>query len=142
MSKEELECPASASDLYLAASPDEVEATRPFMTGDVFSGVLVPGLESSGLAVVLTHPCSMRVDGVELAKRLHMAPVAVFKEAELEEEWMVNAARKGADPIEATRAFHDWIRSSDESGVTRQDQLKEPQRRAGVRREMHRLLRA
>ena len=226
MSQEELECPVTASDLYLAASSDEVEIARPFLTGDVFSGVLVPGLESSGLAIVLTHPCSMRVNGVELAKRLHMARVApgpqipfdkwktghfrvmplpglmgehhsarfdemglvdsatlqaaervacltpygvnllqqrfiwyltrflapthrlgeaseaVFQEAELEEEWVANATGKGADPIEAARAFHDWIRSSDESGVTRQDQLKEPQRRAGVRREMYRLLRA
>ena len=64
--------------------------------------------------------------------RLGEASDSVFQEAELEEEWMVIATGKGADPIEATRAFQDWIRSSDESGVTRQDQLKEPQRRAGV----------
>ena len=226
MSQEELECPATASELYLAASPDEVEAARPFLTGDVFSGVLVPGLECSGLAIVLTHACSMRVDGVDLAKRMLMARVApspqipfdkwktghfkvmplpglmgehhsarfdemglvesatlqaaervacltpyganllqqrfiwhltrflapthrlgaaseaVFQEADMEEEWVANAIGKGTDTADAARAFHDWVRSSDESGVNRQDQLKEPQRRAGIRKEMRRLLRA
>lgn len=45
------------------------------MTGDVFTQTTVPGLDGTGLAIVLTHPCSMRVDGVKLASRLLMARV-------------------------------------------------------------------
>lgn len=221
MPQEELECPASASDLYLAASPEEVEVARPVLTGDVFPGVTVPGADGEGLAIVLTHPCSMRVDGVRLTKRLIMVPVSpgeeipfnrwrtgYFKvmplpglmgahysarfdemglvnsavlsatervacmtpygvnlmqqrfiwyltrflvpthrlgeaseEADMEEEWMAHAIDNGNDPEEAAQAFHDWIRSFDESGTTRQDQIKAPQRRAGLRRQMRSHLR-
>ncbi len=225
MSQEELECPASASDLYLAASPEEVEAARPVLTGDVFPGVTVPGADGEGLAIVLTHPCSMRVDGVRLTKRLIMVRVApgeeirfnrwrtgyfkvmplpgltgahhsarfdemglvesaalpttervacmtpygvnllqqrfiwyltrflvptyrlgeasdaVFEEADMEEEWVAHAIDKGEDPGKAAQAFHDWIRSSDESGANRQHQIKAPQRRAGLRRQMRSHLR-
>ena len=225
MSQEELECPDSASDLYLAASPDEVEAARPILTGDVFSGVTVPGLDGSGLAIVLTHLCSMRADGVNLAKRLFMARVspseevpiskwqtghfkvmplpellgehysarfdemglvesaalpttgrvacmtpygvnllqqrfiwyltrflvpthrldeatgAVFEEADLQEEWVVATTERGEDVAESARAFHKWVRSIDDLGVSRQKQLEDPQRRAGLRRQMRSHLR-
>ena len=70
-----LEYPDAAEHLYLAASPDEVPVARPLMTGDIFPDTSVPGLDGTGLAVVLTHPCSMRVDGVNLASRLLMARV-------------------------------------------------------------------
>lgn len=220
MSQEELECPDSASDLYLAASPDEVEAARLILTGDVFSGLTIPGLDGSGLAIVLTHPCSMRADGVKLAKRVLMArvspseevptskwqtghfkvmplpellgkhysarfeemglvesatlltaervacmspygvnllqqrfiwyltrllvptyrlgeaTVAVFEEADLQEEWVVAATERGEDVANAARAFHEWVRSTDDSGVSRQKQIEDPQRRAGLRRQM------
>ena len=76
MSGDALECPDAAEHLYLAASQDEVPTARPFMTGDVFTSIAVPGLDSTGLAIVLTHPCSMRADGVRLAPRLMMARVA------------------------------------------------------------------
>lgn len=76
MSGHTLECPDAAEHLYLAASQDEVPTARPFMTGDVFTSIAVPGLDSTGLAIVLTHPCSMRADGVRLAPRLLMARVA------------------------------------------------------------------
>ena len=220
MPQEELECPESASDLYLAASPEEVEAARPVLTGDVFPGVVIPGVDGDGLGIVLTHPCSMRVDGVRLARRLFMVRVspseeippskwgagnfkvmplpglkgehhsarfdemglveavalpttervacmtpygvnllqqrfiwyltrflvpthrlgeaseAVFEEADLEEGWVAHAVDQGGDPDEAARAFHDWIRSADDSGIARQKQLEEPQKRAGLRRQM------
>ena len=80
MPQEELECPDSASDLYLAASPEEVEAARPVLTGDVFCGVAVPGAGGHGLAIVLTHPCTMRVDGVRLTERLFMVRVSPSEE--------------------------------------------------------------
>ena len=220
MSGDTLECPDAAEHLYLAASRDEVPDARPVMTGDVFADVAVPGLDSNGLAIVLTHPCAMRVDGVNLAPRLLMARVvpshpiplqawrrghfkvmplpglledhhsalfdeiglvassmlglksrvacmtphgvhllqqrfiwyltrflapthrlaevteAVFEEADLQEEWVEAAVSRGGDSHQAAEAFHEWIRSSDQSGVARQDQLKKTDLRAGLRRQM------
>ena len=222
MSAEALEAPGSPSDLYIASSPAEVEQARPFMTGDVFDGIAIPGLppESEGLGIVLTHPCSMRADGVRLIPRLHVARVAanqqiplgkwgdghfkvmplpeldgghyvarfeqmglvesasllpekriaclspygihllqqrfiwyltrflvpthrlaeatesVFEEAQLEEEWVTRAIQGGAVRDASTAAFHEWVRFPDESGKSPQEQLADPQRRAGVRRAM------
>lgn len=222
MSAEALEAPGSPSDLYLASSAAEVEQARPFMTGDVFDGITIPGSspESEGLGIVLTHPCSMRADGVRLIPRLHVASVtagpqiplrkwrdghfkvmplpeldgghyaarfeqmgpvdsasllpakriaclspygihllqqrfiwyltrflapthrlaeataSVFEEADLEEEWVIRATQRGAVRDAAAAAFHEWVRSPDESGTSPQDQLADPQRRAGVRRAM------
>ena len=76
MAEAELECLEAAEDLYLAATPDEVEPSRPMLTGDVFKDVNIPGVDHTGLGIVLTHPCSMRTDGVTLAKRLLMARVS------------------------------------------------------------------
>ncbi|MXV99361.1 MAG: hypothetical protein F4126_03945 [Acidimicrobiaceae bacterium] len=220
MSGDTLECPDAAEHLYLAASQDEVPIARPLMTGDVFSQIAVPGLDGTGLAIVLTHPCSMRVDGVRLASRLLMARVvptspiplpawrnghfkvtplpgllrthhsarfdeiglvetgslaertrvacmtphgvhllqqrfiwyltrflapthrlaevteAVFEEADLQEEWVEQSVSRGNDLESAAETFHEWIRSPDSSGVTRQDQLQQTDLRAGVRRQM------
>jgi len=224
LTEDALESPSSADELYLAASADEVEAARPVMTGDVFSEVEIPGTDGIGLGIVLTHPCSMRVDGVNLADRLLMARVAtstdvplkkwatghfkvmplpgllgahhsasfdeiglvgsgvlaaservacltpfginllqqrfvwhltrflapthllgeaaeaVFEEADLCEEWVASSIEAGTDSGEAAKSFHDWIRGTDESGAVRQALLAEPQRRAGLRREMRKLL--
>ncbi len=220
MAEAELECPDAAEDLYLAATRDDVEPSRPVLTGDVCENVAIPGVDGSGLGIVLTHPCSMRTDGVTLAKRLLMARVsasgeiplkgwktghfkvmplpllmgehysalfeemgmvestilratdrvacltpfginllqqrfvwyltrflapthrlgeaseAVFEEVELCSEWVSEATSAAGDPTAAEQAFHEWIRSRDESGTRRQDLLREPQRRAGVRWEM------
>ena len=76
MAETELECPDAAEDLYLAATRDEVETSRPVLTGDIFEDVVLPGIDGAGLGIVLTHPCSMRTDGVTLAKRLLMARVS------------------------------------------------------------------
>lgn len=71
----ELETPAGTGDIYLARG-DEVNALRPIMTGDVLDGVAIPGLDDDpGPALVITHPCSMRKDGVQLIDRLLMAAV-------------------------------------------------------------------
>ncbi|MCA1702647.1 MAG: hypothetical protein LC808_05025 [Actinobacteria bacterium] len=70
-----LEAPGSAEELYLARS-DEVALERPLLTGDVLAGVEIPGLDDGGrLAVIITHPCSMRADGVNLVERLLVARV-------------------------------------------------------------------
>lgn len=196
------------------------------MTGDVFEGISIPGLpgESEGLGIVLTHPCSMRADGVRLIPRLHVASVAtnqqiplrkwsdghfkvmplpelngrhcvasfeqmgvvnseslvrdrriaclspygihlmqqrfiwyltrflvpthrlaettvsVFEEADLQEEWVNQETQRGINQAASTAAFHAWIRSPDETTMSPQDQLADPQRRAGVRRAMQRHL--
>ena len=225
MAETELECPDTAEDLYLEATLDEVEKSRPVLTGDIFAGVAIPGIDGIDLGIVLTHPCAMRIDGAALAKRLLMARVsvsediplkkwktghfkvmplpqlmgkhfsarfeemgmvesailqatgrvacltpfginllqqrfvwhltrflapthrlgeaseAVFTEVDLCSEWVSAAITAGNDPKAAERAFHNWIRSSDQSGTRRQDLLREPQRRAGLRREMRRRIR-
>ena len=71
--------------------------------------------------------------------RLGEVSEAVFEEVDLCSEWVSAATRDGDDPAEAEHAFHEWIRSTDESGTRRQVLLHEPQRRAGVRKEMRRL---
>ena len=47
MAETELECPDAAEDLYLAATRDEVEASRPVLTGDVFEDVAIPARDNS-----------------------------------------------------------------------------------------------
>lgn len=61
---EPLEAPRSFDELYLARGR-QVSLLRPIMTGDVFSGVDIPGVEDldgdcEKLVMLVTHPCSMR----------------------------------------------------------------------------------
>lgn len=80
MSSLKLEAPRSADDLYLARGHD-VPSFRPISTGDVFDDVpLTMGDEARGRAIVLTHPCTMRKDGVHLVDRLLVAPVRPHNE--------------------------------------------------------------
>lgn len=72
VSDQSLEAPRSVNDLYLYRG-DEVVAERPLMTGDVLGDVLADN-DTDGLAIILTHPCSMRT-GVELIPRLLVAPI-------------------------------------------------------------------
>lgn len=68
--------------------------------------------------------------------RLAETMEAIFEEAELQEEWMDFSIGINDDLKKATEAFHDWIRSPDQSGISRQEQIKRPDLRAGVRRQM------
>ena len=68
--------------------------------------------------------------------RLAEATEHVFVEADLLEEWAETSMSHGRDLQRAAETFHDWIRSPDESGVKRQDQLKRTDLRAGIRRQM------
>lgn len=70
-----LEAPSSIEELYLARGNDEVVISRPILTGDVVSEIEIPGVSGTGDAIVLTHPCSMRRDGVNLAEKLLVARV-------------------------------------------------------------------
>lgn len=81
MTTTRLEAPASSDELYLARGAD-VPLLRPIGTGDIFTDVHVPGFhgaapqaEANSSVMVMTHPCSMRSDGVELVPRLLVAPV-------------------------------------------------------------------
>jgi hypothetical protein len=65
-----LEQPESADELYLARG-GEVNEHRPYLQGDVFREVAIPGLgDDSGLAIILTHPCSMRKGATLVARQL------------------------------------------------------------------------
>lgn len=70
-----LDKPDNDDEIYLARG-DEVPPTRPLMTGDVFSPVVIPGVsEEDVVGMIVTHPCSMREDGVTLVPKLHAALV-------------------------------------------------------------------
>ena len=69
-----LESPSSAEELYRYRGSD-VPLTRPIFQGDIFAGVHIPGIEDgAGLAMVITHACSMR-QGHSLRARLIVARV-------------------------------------------------------------------
>lgn len=83
-----LDGPRAASELYVARG-DEVSVCRPIMTGDVFAGIDIPGVEevpgdNEKLAMVVAHPCSMR-QGPVLKPRLGMIRVVEHKPIALTE---------------------------------------------------------
>ena len=77
-------------DALYRACGDEVGLTRPIFTGDVFTGVQLPGSTGKTKArsvVILQHPCSMRTNGVDLAWQVLAAEVTNRKELE-ERSWV------------------------------------------------------
>ncbi len=77
-------------DAIYRARGEEVSTTRPIFTGDVFTGVQLPGStgKTKGRSVVvLQHPCSMRVNGVDLAWQVLVAEVTNRKEI-AEQGWV------------------------------------------------------
>ena len=69
----ELDAPNSAGELYRARA-EEVNPNRPLLTGDIFSGIAIPGIAEECEAAVITHPCSMR-RGPVLESKLTVALV-------------------------------------------------------------------
>ncbi len=72
-----MEKPREDADLYRALGED-VNPARPLVTGDVFENVTVidiDGSSSTRTVMILDHPCSLRVDGVNLNPRLLTAEV-------------------------------------------------------------------
>lgn len=70
-------------DALYRARGDEVSGTRPIFTGDVFTGVRLPGSTGKVKArsvIVLQHPCSMRTNGVDLAWQVLVAEVTNRRE--------------------------------------------------------------
>ena len=58
--------------LYLARGA-EVPTLRPLFTGDVIDGVAIPGVQETGTAMIVAHPCSMRSGSVITARVLAAA---------------------------------------------------------------------
>lgn len=76
-------------DALYRARGEEVSETRPIFTGDVFTNVQLPGSTGKVKArtvAVLQHPCSMRINGVDLAWQVLVAEVTNRKEL-TEEGW-------------------------------------------------------
>jgi hypothetical protein len=71
----ELDSPGSVEALYLERG-EPIEPWRPVMTGDVFDGPVIPGCGPHELILVLSHPCSLRSDGVQLVERVQALPVS------------------------------------------------------------------
>ncbi len=70
-----LDQPAAEDDLYLARG-DKVIIGRRLLTGDVMADILIPGVASEpSLGMIVTHPCSMTTDGVNMIPALHVAKV-------------------------------------------------------------------
>jgi len=68
-----LETFGTPGDLYIARGVD-VNPNRPIFTGDVFDSVAIAGVQESGMAIVVAHPCSMRA-GTNLKPRILVAAV-------------------------------------------------------------------
>lgn len=64
----------SPDDLYLARGND-VSEFRPLFTGDVLEDLGVPGVQDTGRAIVLAHPCSMRGKDAQLEESILVAAV-------------------------------------------------------------------
>jgi len=69
-----LETYQDTAELYLARR-SEVNASRPLFTGDVLLDIAIPGIQKSGMAVVVAHPCSMRGKGGQINDRVMLAAV-------------------------------------------------------------------
>lgn len=77
--------------LYRARG-EEVNPARPFLTGDVFGGLELPGSTGKSkrrFVIVLQHPCAMRSNGIDLRWQLLVAEVQQWKILE-KEQWQGN----------------------------------------------------
>ncbi|MEU5064517.1 hypothetical protein AB0G95_10880 [Streptomyces virginiae] len=75
---EELDSPSSTESLYTSWGERPSQA-RPLMQGDVFSGVVLPGLgDEPQDAQIVMHPCNMR-QGPKLFTHITMAPVQPYQ---------------------------------------------------------------
>lgn len=65
----------SPDDLYRARD-DEVSDHRPLFTGDIVEPVPIGGIQTTGAAMIVTHPCAMRGRNAELVEDILVAKVA------------------------------------------------------------------
>lgn len=111
----DLESPGAAEDLYRYRSPD-VPRSRPVMQGDVFEEIEIPGLDDGlGLAVVMTHACSMR-QGANLRPRLLMGRVAT-RQQPIALPWKGHFAVLPLPDLRTDKPEDNYILSFDELGT-------------------------
>ncbi len=73
-----LAAPAAAEELYLGRR-DDIAPGRPFLTGDVFTGVSIDADDHDGTVMVVAHPCSMRGSRGRLVSRIVVAPIREYE---------------------------------------------------------------
>ena len=77
----ELELPLPSEDLWLANG--SVPAARPYLQGDIFRATAT---NVDGLAIILTHPCSMRA-GYKMRPQQTLARIEGIKPPATESQW-------------------------------------------------------
>ena len=111
----DLESPDAAESLYRYRSPD-VPRSRPVMQGDVFEGIEIPGLDDGGgLAVVMTHACSMR-RGANLRQRLLMGRAAT-RQQRIGLPWKGHFAVLPLPDLRPKRPDENYVLSFDDLGT-------------------------
>jgi hypothetical protein len=77
-----LATPTSVDEIYVARG--DVAPHRPLLQGDVFDGIVIPGVEiEHDRALVATHPCTMR-KGAVIVERVKALPVTPYQEVDLD----------------------------------------------------------
>lgn len=110
----DLESPEAPDDLYRYRTPD-IPRSRPLMQGDVFDGVSIAALDDGlGLAMVLTHACSMR-RGPHLRPRLVMGRVAPREQA-ISLPWKGNFSLMPLPSLLYQQPAGDWALNFEDIG--------------------------
>jgi hypothetical protein len=122
---ETLETPADLGLIWRAVAED-VERARPFIQGDVFDGVVLPGFdEGPGLAMIVDHPCSMR-RGAELRERVQM--IRVMESRELPKKGWPTKGMYRLMPLPGLLPSGRYAAFFDETGMVQRGALT-PERR-------------
>lgn len=117
----ELESPESADELYRYRGQDVVRA-RPVFQGDVFDHIEIPGLDDGpGLAMVVTHPCTMRGKGGLLRPRLLMGRVSPTGTAKL--PWEGNFRSLPLPALIPSNSGGHWASNFEDIGSVRSELL-------------------
>jgi hypothetical protein len=113
----ELESPGVPDELYRYRMPD-VPRARPVFQGDVFDRIEIPGLEDgSGLAMVVTHPCTMRQEGGLLRPRLLVCRVRSFNRVPL--PWKRHFRYMPLPHLLPSEGDSHWVASFEDIGSIR-----------------------
>lgn len=117
-----LESPTSADELYRYRG-DAIPPARPVFQGDVFRDVEIRGLdEDLGLAIVVTHGCSMR-EGPVLRPRLVVARVA-HRSAAIPLPWTGSYRLMPLPDLIQTEDSGSWAASFEDLGSVPSESLR------------------
>jgi len=112
----DLESPSSPDELYRYRG-DEVLLARPVFQGDVFENVAIPGFDDGpGLAIVLTHACTMRGPGGMLKDRLLVGRVTV---SDSPKRWRGDFAFMPLPELTPGEGSANWCVSLEDVGALR-----------------------